>query len=160
MSKTQNLQHPLNELIQKLHLEPKILEQKVFALWREQLGTPLGTKTVPVSLLDGTLKVYTEYPVFRTQLLFHKQKILDNLNAELGQPVVTELQTELRQVRATHEAKHAPSKKKNSKKPSTCNRQVTPEELEEIEESLTSVTDPKIRKSLQRLFITQSEDKP
>ena len=160
MSKTQNLQHVLNELNQKLHLEPKILEQKVFALWREQLGTPLGTKTVPVSLSDGTLKVYTEYPVFRTQLLLHKQKILDDLNAELGQPIVTELQTELRQVRSTHEAKHAPSQKKNSKKSSTGNRQVTPEELEKIEQSLTSVTDPKIRKSLQRLFITQSEDKP
>ena len=159
MSKTQNLQHLLDELNQTLHLEPKILEQKVFALWREQLGTPLGTKTVPVSLSDGTLKVSTEYPVFRTQLLLHKQKILDDLNAELGQPIVTELQTELRQVRAAHEAKHSPSIKENSKN-CTGNHQVTPEELGKIEQSLTNVTDTKIRESLRRLFTTQSEDKP
>ena len=83
MSKTKTLHQLLNELNQTLHLEPKILEQKVFDLWRKHLGTPLGTKTVPVSLSDGTLKVYTEYPPYRTELLFHKQKILEDLNAEL-----------------------------------------------------------------------------
>ena len=163
MSKTQNLHHLLNQLNRTLHLEPKILEQKVFALWREYLGAPLGTKTVPVSLSDGTLKVYTEYPPCRTELLFHKQKILDNLNAELGESVVTELQIELRQVRAAHETKHAPSKEKKSKvnprNPKTTNRQVTPEKLERIEQSLTSVTDTQIKKSSRRLLITQSEDK-
>jgi predicted nucleic acid-binding Zn ribbon protein len=164
MSKTQNLHHLLNELNRTLHLEPKILEQKVFALWREYLGAPLGTKTVPVSLSDGTLKIYTEYPPYRTELLFHKQKILDNLNAELGESVVTELRIELRQVRAAHEAKRAPSKEKkskvNSRNSKTANRRVTPEKLERIEQSLASVTDTQIKKSLRRLFITQSEDKP
>lgn len=165
MSKTENIHHLLNELTRRLDLEPKILEQKVFALWRKQLGTTLGTKTVPVSLsADGTLKVYTEYPVFRTQLLFHKQKILDDLNAELGQPIVTELQTELRQVRAAHEAKSVPSKKKkseaNSRNSKTINHQVKPEKLERIEQSLATVTDTEVKKSLRRLFITQSEDEP
>lgn len=164
MSKTQNLHHLLNKLTRTLDLEPKILEQKVFALWREQLGTPLGTKTVPVSLSDGTLKVYTEYSVFRTQLLFHKQKILDDLNAELGQSVVTELQTELRQVRAAHEAKSVPSKKKkskaNSRNSKTINHQVKREKLERMEQSLATVTDTEVKKSLRRLFITQSEDEP
>ena len=164
MSKTQDLHQILKELNQRLHLEPKILEQKVFALWREHLGTPLGTKTVPVSLSDGTLKVYTEYPVFRVQLQFHKQKILDDLNAELGQSIITELKIELHQVRAAHEAKSVPSKKKkskaNSRNSKTINHQVKPEKLERIEQSLATVTDTQVKKSLRRLFITQSEDKP
>ena len=164
MSKTQNLHHLLQELNRTLHLEPKILEQKAFAIWREYLGAPLGTKTVPVSLSDGTLKIYTEYPLYKTELLFRKQEILDNLNAELGESIVTELQIELRQVRAAHEAKHTPSKEKkskvNSRDSKTANRPVTPEKLEKIEQSLTSVTDTQIKKSLRQLFITQSEDKP
>ena len=116
MSKTQNLHQILSELKRTLHLEPKILEQKVFALWREYFGAPLGTKTVPVSLSDGTLKIYTEYPPYRTELLYRKQKILDDLNAELGQLIITELQIELHQVHAAHEAKSVPSKKKKQLK--------------------------------------------
>ena len=166
MSKTQNLHQILNELNQRLHLEPKILEQKVFALWREYLGTPLGTKAVPVSLSDGTLKVYTEYPPYRTELLFHKQKILAELNAKLEQSVITELQIELRQVRTpgSDETKHTPTSKteaSDSNNSNTSNaHQVTPEKLETIEQELASVTDTQIKKSLRQLFITQSEDKP
>lgn len=167
MSKTQNLHHLLNELKRTLHLEPKILEQRVFALWRERLGTPLGTKTVPVSLSDGTLKIYTEYPPYRTELQFHKQKILDDLNAELGQSLITELQVELRQVRTSgsHESVPTPSKKKASKpaesNSSTSNtHQVTPKKLEAIDQALATVTDTQVKKSLRRLFITQSEDEP
>ena len=162
MSKTQNLHYLLNELNRKLHLEPKILEQKVFALWREHLGAPLGTKTVPVSLSDGTLKIYTEYPPYRTELLFHKQKILDDLNAELGQSIITELQIELHQVHTAHEAKSAPLKEKkskaNSRNSKTINHQVKPEKLERIEQSLATVTDTEVKKSLRRLFMTQSKD--
>ena len=164
MSKTQNLHQILNELKRTLHLEPKILEQKVFALWREYFGAPLGTKTVPVSLSDGTLKIYTEYPPYRTELLYRKQKILDDLNAELGQSIITELQIELHQVHAAHEAKSVPSKKKkpkaNSRNSKTINHQVKPEKLERIEQSLATVTDTQVKKSLRRLFITQSEDEP
>lgn len=164
MSKTQNLHHLLKELNRKLDLEPKILEQKVFALWREYLGAPLNTKTVPVSLSNGTLKIYTEYPPYRTELLFHQQKILDDLNAELGQSIITELQIELHQVHTTHEAKNVRSKKKKSKTNSrnsrTINHQVKPEKLERIEQSLATVTDTEVKNSLRRLFITQSEDKP
>lgn len=164
MSKTQNLHHLLNELNRTLHLEPKILEQKVFALWREYFGVPLGTKTVPVSLSDGTLKVYTEYPPYRTELLYREQKILDDLNAELGQSIITKLQIELHQVHAAYEGKSVPSEKKkskaNSRNSKTTNHQVKPEKLERIEQSLAAVTDTQVKKSLRRLFITQSEDEP
>ena len=164
MSKTQNLHYLLKELNRKLHLEPKIVEQKVFALWREHLGAPLGIKTVPVSLSDGILKIYTEYPPYRTELLFHKQKILDDLNAELGELIITELKIELHQVHAAHEEKSAPLKKKkskaNSRNSKTINHQVKPEKLERIEQSLATVTDTEVKKSLRRLFMTQSKDEP
>lgn len=162
MSKTRNLHHLLNELNRTLDLEPKILEQKVFALWREYFGAPLGTKTVPVSLSDGTLKIYTEYPPYRTELLYREQKILDDLNAELGQSLITELQIELHQVHAAHEGKSVSSREKKSKANSrdskTINHQVKPEKLERIEQSLATVADTEVKKSLRRLFITQSED--
>ena len=162
MQKTRDLRNLLTELIRKNQLEPKILEQKVFDLWRKHLGTPLGSKTIPVSLSNGILKVYTEYPPYRRELLFLKQRIIANLNAELGQSVLTDLRIELRQIRAATprdaETKPPESQSKPPKQSNTdTTRRTTPEELEQIEQTLASVTDARLKKSLRRLFTTQSE---
>ena len=163
MDKTHNLRHLLTELIRTHNLEPKILEQKVFTLWRKHLGVPLGTKTIPVSLSSGILKIYTEHPAYITELSFHKQQILADLNAELGKPVLTDLRIELRPARAVkpHEKEHPSSSKKSPKMISEDHtHQVTSEQLERIEQALTSVSDTQLKKSLWQLFTTQSKDKP
>ena len=166
MHKTQNLRDLLTELTRSRDFEPKMLEQKVFVLWRKRLGTPLGTKTVPVSLSDGILKVYTEYPPYKTELSFHKQRIIADLNAELGQPVLTDLRIELRQVHkaAPHHAKNAPTAPEMSKTTMSLHssnvRPPTPKELEQIEQTITDVTDTDLKISLRQLFITQSKEKP
>ena len=163
MQKTQKLGNLLTEIIRKNDLEPKILEQKVFELWRKHFGTPLGSKTIPVSLSNGILKVYTEYPPYRRELLFLKERIIANLNAELGQPVLTDLRIELRQIRAVtprdRETKSPQSQPKPSKQSNTdTTRRTIPEELEQIEQTLAGVTDARLKKSLRRLFTTQSEN--
>ena len=165
MQKTQNLRNLLTEIIRNNHLEPKILEQKVFDLWRKHLGAPLNTKTTPVSLSDGVLKIYTEYPPYRTELLFHKQRIIANLNAELEQPVLTDLRIELRQMRAvtprdTEAEQPHPHHESPKQSGTDTTRRTTPEELEHIEQTLAGETDEKLKKSLRQLFTTQSEDKP
>ena len=167
MRKTQNLRDLLTELTRSRDFEPKMLEQKVFVLWRKHLGTPLGTKTVPVSLSDGVLKVYTEYPPYRTELSFHKQRIIADLNAELGQPVLTDLRIELRQARkaAPHHTENVPTDREISKTrtstPHSSNlRTPTPKELEQIEQAISDVTDTDLKVSLRQLFTTQSKEKP
>ncbi|MDE0684860.1 MAG: DUF721 domain-containing protein [Candidatus Poribacteria bacterium] len=167
MRKTQNLRDLLTELTRSRDFEPKMLEQKVFVLWRKRLGTPLGTKTVPVSLSDGVLKVYTEYPPYRTELSFHKQRIIADLNAELGQPVLTDLRIELRQAHQTTPC-HTKRASTDSEMPKTTTsmsrssnvRTPTPKELEQIEQATADVTDTDLKISLRQLFITQSKEKP
>ena len=163
MQKTQNLRNLLTEIIRNNNLEPKILEQKVFDLWRKHFGAPLGNKTIPVSLSNGVLKIYTEYPPYRRELLFLKQRIIANLNAELEQPVLTDLRIELRQVRAVTprdtETKQSLSRRESAKQSGTdTTHRTTPEELERIEQTLAGVTDEKLKESLRRLFTTQSEN--
>lgn len=165
MQKTQNLRNLLTEIIRNNHLEPKMLEQQVFDLWRKHFGAPLGTKTIPVSLSNGILKIYTEYPPYRRELLFLKQKIIANLNAELKEPVLTDLRIELRQVRAatprdTETAQSHPHREPSEQSGTDTPHRTTAEELERIEQTLASVTDAKLKKSLRRLFTTQSENNP
>lgn len=141
-----------------------MLEQKVFALWQKHLGAPLGTKTTPVSLSNGILKVYTEYSPYMTELSIHKPKILADLNAELGKPVLKDLRVELRPGHAapSRETEDEASTPKVSKEDCIVDntRQVTSEQLEKIEQTLASVPDAELKKSLWQLFTTQSKDKP
>lgn len=167
MPKTENLRDLLTELARSHDFEPKMLEQKVFVLWRELLGTPLGTRTVPVSVSNGVLKVYTEYSPFKQELLLLKQRIIADLNAELGQPILTDLRIEIRQAHKaiSHQTERPSTNPKISKatastpRPSNV-RTLTPEESEQIEQAIVDVTDTDLEFSLRQLFITQSKEKP
>ena len=168
MDKTHNLRHLLNELIRTHDLEPKMLEQKVFALWPELLqtlfgtlhGSALGRKTIPVSLSNGILKIYTEYPAYKNALSFEKPKILTALNTELEKPVLTDLRVEIKA--ELHKTEDQSSSPKTPKEDTIVGstHPVTPEQLEKIEQALASVPDAELKKSLWQLFTTQSKEKP
>ena len=164
--KTQNLRDLLIEVARTRDLEPKMLEQKVFSVWREYLGTPLGTRTMPVSISGGTLKVYTEYPTFKQALLLEKEVIIANLNAELGQPILTDIRIDVRQSLAStpdHTA-GTPTRAERSKtipkvSPVSTTQVLTPETLEQIHQTIADVTDTDLKTSLYQLFVSQSRDK-
>lgn len=161
MQKTQNLRNLLTEFARTRDLEPKMLEQKVFAIWKKQFGIPFGKKTVPVSVSDGVLKIYTEYPTHKSELLFLKQGIITHLNTELGQTVLTDLRIELRPIqKATPHPHHTKDHPSNSQTPETPRADPTPEELDQVEQTVAGVTDTELRTSLRQLFITQSKEKP
>ncbi len=163
MRKTQNLRDLITEFNRERDFEPKMLEQKVFTLWRECLKAPFGTKTVPVSLSNGILKTYTEYPPFKNALSFYKQEIIANLNAALGETVLTDIRIEIRPgLKATpRDISHNPTAPKTPDTPHASNTHVpTPEELDQIEQTVAGVTDTELKTSLRQLFITQSKEKP
>jgi len=139
-----------------------MLEQKVFSVWRKLLGVPLGEKTVPVSISSGVLKVYTEYPPYKKELLLLKERIMADLNAELGQPILTDIRIDVRQS-LTSSSPHttAPPTRVESTNPIPKNTRYvpTPETLEQIEQTVVDVTDTDLKTSLRQLFASQSTDK-
>lgn len=162
MQKTRKLGNLLTEMARERNFESKMLEQKIFKLWPEQLGAPLGTKTIPISLSDGILQIYTEYPPYKNVLLFRKLSIIADLNAELEEPILTDIRIDIRPGRAvTPRAAETKPPEPQPKPPKQSNtdlrRRTTPEELEQIEQTLANVTDARLKKSLRRLFTTQSE---
>ncbi len=164
MAKTQNLRDLLIELARTRDFEPKMLEQKVFSLWRKHLETPLGTKTMPVSMSGGILKVYTEYPLYKQELLFLKEKIIAGLNAELGKPILTDIRIDVRpSVTSTSRLRTSapPSRAESSKRtpktsPTNPTHEPTSETLEQIDQTVADVTDTDLKTSLYQLFLTQS----
>ena len=162
MRKTETLNDLLTELARSRDFEPKMLEQKVFGLWREILGTHLRKITAPVSLSDGVLKITTEYPPVSTELLFRKEKIIADLNAELGQPILTDLKVEVRQADegTSHHTEPSNTSKPAASPPRPSHvHTLTPKELEQIEQATVDVTDTDLKISLRQLFVTKSKEK-
>lgn len=166
MHKTQNLRDLLTELVRTRDLEPKMLEQTVFSLWRKLLGTPIGTKTVPVSISGGILKVYTEYPPYKQELSLHKERIIENLNAELGQPILTDIRIDVRPplTSTPHHTADTPTRAEppntipKTPSVSTANAPMS-ETLEQIDQTVADVTDTDLKTSLSQLFLSQSRNK-
>ncbi len=165
MPKTQNLQDILTEFVRTRDLEPKMLEQKVFSLWRQYLGTPIGIKTMPVSISGGILKVYTEYPPYKQELSLLKERIIADLNAELGQPILTDIRIDIRQsVTSTpHHTADTPTRAEPPKtspktSPDSTTNVPTPETLEQIDQTIVDVTDTNLKTSLYQLFLSQSRE--
>ena len=161
MRKTVSLRNILAEIIQRNGLESKIAQQRIFDLWRTHVEPPFNTYASPISLAEGILKIYTEYPACKSGIVFHKVKIIGELNAELGQPILTDLRVEVRPVPPDKnvnrsETDDASSESANAEIP----RLITPEELEHIEQTLANVTDTRLKDSLRQLFTTQMKDKP
>ena len=163
MHKTQNLRDLLTELARTHDFEPKMLEQKVFSLWQQYLGTPIGINTMPVSISGGILKVYTKYPPYKEELSFMKEKIIADLNAELGQPILKDIRIDVRQSlkpTPSHTASTPTGAESSDTVPASTTREPTPETLEHIEQTVADVTDTDLKISLRQLFVSQSADKP
>ena len=142
-----------------------MVEQQVFVLWRKHVSAPLATNAVPVSLSNGILKIYTAYPAYKASLLLDKLRILADINAEFRKPVLTDLRIEIHEalIVEPHETEDGSSNPETSKEDSTIDdthQDVTPEQLEKIEQALASVPDAQVKESLWQLFTTQSKDKP
>ena len=161
MPKTQNMRDLLTKLAHDRAFELKMFEQKIFALWQKILGKPLDTNTSPVSLSDGVLKVYTEYPAYKTELALHIPRIIKDLNAELGQPILTDIRIE---VRPGSEAtppptEHVHTNAKTSEETTPNVHTLTRKESEKIEQTIADVPNTDLRTALRQLFITQKQEK-
>ena len=120
----------------------------------------------PVSISGGVLKVSTEYPSFKHSLLLQKEKIIADLNAELGQPILTDIRIDVCQS-LTSTPDHTADAPTRAEPPKTVPR--TPpvrttnapmsETLEQIDQTVVDVTDTDLKTSLSQLFVSQSRNK-
>lgn len=166
---TRDINEVLTAIVRQRHFEDKLLEQKVFSLWRDVVGEALGNHTRPASLSAGILTVWTEHPAYQTELSLLQMKILEALNAQLGRAVVKTLRLELRpgQVSGQGQGQMQDPASRDSatltkQKSSRPKRALTAETLTQVELSIAGITDEALKDALRRLFVTQcqEEDSP
>lgn len=74
----------------ELGLGEKLLESRILLAWDEAAG-PLASHARPLKIRYGKLEVAVPSSVWRTQISFVKQEIVDRLNASAGKKVIGEL---------------------------------------------------------------------
>ena len=64
---------------------------KIQRLWEKTMGSNINSYTTEINLKNKTLYVNLSSSVLRQELSYGKQKIIDLLNSEVGESIVTKI---------------------------------------------------------------------
>ena len=83
-----NREYTLGEVLQQwvktMRMEPKVQEQRVIALWHEQMSPMISKYTHSIKVVKGVLYVQIESSPLRQELTHNREKIKQLINKELG----------------------------------------------------------------------------
>lgn len=88
---TQTLGEILKEVTQSQHLEEKLDEMKIVAIWPEVVGNIINEYTTHLSTYNRTLYVSLTSAVLRNELLMHKTQLIYKLNQKAGKQIITNI---------------------------------------------------------------------
>ncbi len=81
----------LKRLIQKQGMEKEINQQKAIDVWGEIVGRKIEEHTEPLEVRFGVLTVKTSSPVWRQELQFQKNKIVESINKKLIKTTIKDI---------------------------------------------------------------------
>lgn len=81
----------LEQYLSKLGIVAPIQRYKAFQYWNEVVGPQIGEQTEPKRLSGDVLFVRVRSDVWRNELYYHKQDILQKLNQKLGDQTIQDI---------------------------------------------------------------------
>lgn len=121
---------------------------RVFEIWPKAVGPDLVKRAKPLSIRGGQLTVAVEGAAWLQELSLQKKLVVDNINRLLGSRVVKTVKFVAGIVPPPQEPAEAPFDLSWSK------RELTGEELAEIEKATATIADGEIKKSMAELMAT------
>jgi hypothetical protein len=87
----QPLKAVIDDWLSEHPMANKAKETRVTHLWGVLLGPSVKNRTKNIYFKNGRLSVKLDSSVLRNELSFARETIIENINKELGETVVTEL---------------------------------------------------------------------
>lgn len=81
----------LDQYLTKLGIVVPIQRYKAFQYWLEIVGPQIGEQTEPMRLSGDVLFVKVKRDVWRNELFYHKQDIIQKLNQRLGGNAINDI---------------------------------------------------------------------
>jgi predicted nucleic acid-binding Zn ribbon protein len=89
--RAEKIQGILDRTLQQLGLAERMKEADVVRRFGEIVGGDIAARAEAVSIRDGKLVVKVASPVWRQELNYSKQEIIDALNRALNDNIVTDI---------------------------------------------------------------------
>lgn len=87
-----SLKEALELMLKKYKLEQKVSETDIMKAWVKSMGSFVAGNTVKVELLKTKAVIYLKSSVMKKEFSMQKQQIIENLNLELKENILTEVE--------------------------------------------------------------------
>ena len=89
--RAESIRDILNRTLQRMGFTERLKETEAVRRFKEIVGENVAAQAEAVSIKDGRLQVRVASPVWRQQLNFTKQEMIESINTALGDKVVTDI---------------------------------------------------------------------
>ncbi len=139
----EKLSEILEKSLKRLDLAGRLTEHGVWPIWNETVGPTIARNAQPEKIRNGTLFVKVTSSTWMQQLQYMKEMIADKLNQRMGKEVVKNIFFVVGRVNY--------EEAQTTVQPSTPQPPSHP--ITELDDKdLSSIHDPTLRQSLQRLY--------
>jgi hypothetical protein len=81
----------LKEFLKKSKLKSGMQAMQVKDAWEKIMGKTISNYTDKIEIINSTLFIYTSVAPLKHELSYQKSKIIDRVNEELGEKVISEV---------------------------------------------------------------------
>ena len=85
------LGHSLSKLLRSLGIETKVKQHEAILNWPKIVGESISNVTAADKVVDGILFIRVSSSVWRNELIYMKQDILERINISVGRKVIREI---------------------------------------------------------------------
>ncbi|GAB4365992.1 MAG: hypothetical protein Kow0042_05560 [Calditrichia bacterium] len=91
MSEAKPLGTLIAKFLESIGIKEKIDENFAFVYWDSTVGKEISQKTEPIKIINGNLFVRVNDTVWRNELQFFKNDIIEKLNNKIGKRVIKDI---------------------------------------------------------------------
>lgn len=134
-------------LFSQLGIADKIEQHRVWLIWKECVGPQIAAQASPLRIRDNILEVRVSHPVWMQQLQLLKPRLLERLNAELGDTPLKDM--------FFRRGKPAQQEIKTTEK--IILPELDASELQEIDQLVAAINDDETRQAMRDFFTRQRQ---
>ena len=86
-----SLQEAMQQFLQKSKLKTGIQAARIESVWEKLMGVTIAKYTSSIKIVGHTLFITSEVAPLKSELLYQKETIIERINEELGEKLITEV---------------------------------------------------------------------
>jgi hypothetical protein len=86
-----SLQEAMQQFLQKSKLKSGIQAAQIESVWEKLMGITIAKYTNSIKIVGHTLFITSEVAPLKSELMYQKDTIMERINEELGEKLITEV---------------------------------------------------------------------